>query len=443
MKKLTLFFMFFLIILMSSCQLISTLINQDLSIKLQRCENDLASFAPSPSDSGSKIVSIELNGILLIAYIDLTNNTLKFYVKSLTEENIEQTQPLEVYDSMNPNNVFQISTDFPFELDPHPIYYLPVIEKVGENYIKIFYLDSQYHLYYDFLKLTWDYLNKKYLFQILDPSPIMSDTIPGYSVDHNAILYDLQKSNKIAHFSLWNDQAFIYHWDKNNIGQASYANFNIQAPDLTYYTLYSSLYTTIVECDINKIFAANIGVKDGTENYLIINRVNLEDNTYEKIYDSFSENKITYNIPIKLVYIEELNKLYVAWGYQENSKNYLAISEFDFIKRKLNDRLRIDITGTQISSLDIKRSKVNGINGSNLNIVYSTVGVADDNKFVVAIIKTNNFSDSNWSIFSICDELISSSKYFANIVNSSYLILNVSKYLNSNTSLQNCIYIFK
>jgi hypothetical protein len=296
---------------------------------------------------------------------------------------------------------------------------------LDENSIDFYFLDSTYYLQKRKLKLFYDFNYNSYNFSINDSQTSSYPVDSDFPQDNNAILYNLKKSGKIGYMSFYNNTVYIVSWGKEDLTNFNRINFII--PD---YNLTQNLYSTMVEYDTNKIYVASIALNNSDgEYYLIIYSVDLESRDYNKLYESKYEGKKTFYSTIKMSYIEEKNKLYIAWGYSKDGKDYVSISEFDFKTKKLVDRLKIDISGKYLVDIDIKRLFASGISGSNFFIVY-LVNDISGNQYNVGYVKTDDFSDSNWSyniIKGFTSELI-----FSNFADSSsYLFINLSRYDNS------------
>jgi len=431
MKKLFLIIVLTLLLIFSfSCQIIDILFGISQDIKFDSNEFNLSlSYNLASPEGGNKITSFELGKILLISYIDTNSGNLYFKYKKLGEGNINSQFLGDILDGNN--NSFFLSTGFDFASQPNPSSYLPVFEKFDETNFYIYFLDSNYFLHKMELKLFYDFNNISYKL-LINNSQTYSEAVDiNFPQYNNAKLFNLKKSRKIGYMSLYNNTGYIVCWDKEQISYFKKINFTKSE-----YNLSSILNTTMVEYDNNKIYAACIAFNNlDTKNYLLIYSVDIDTGNCFEIYESKIEDKIASNSSIKMLYIAEKNKLYIAWSYTKDGKDYISISEFDYSTKKLIDRLKIDITGKYLVDIDLKRLFTNGISNSNLFIVYLTNDATNDYQFTNGFIKTNNFSDSSWSLDIIKAFSNNNICIYSNFADSSYPFINYSIYDNSAYSL--------
>lgn len=434
MKKLISIFLITLFIFsLTSCQLISALTNSYNQIILSinhYSDDSFRSYTLNNIDSGNKISSFTLNDNLILSYIDITDGTIKFLVKETDEANLFNERSFYGVKNLVDNEDYEIPTNFNFNINVHPKSYLTIFDKIDFNIFSFYYLNSDYCLAKKELKIVKSFNNDYSLtiYRFEELSTISNNNqFENLPESYNAILYYLNKSQKIAYVTFYNNLYYIVGWDKNLL---NYSLINFTGESNYNFSDYDN--SNIIEYNYNKIYVASTNQYYIDSNYyLIIYKVDFSDNSYEKIYNSKDEGKIANNIPIKMLYIEENGKLYIAWSYKENAKDYLVISEYNFQSKRLLDKIKIDITGNILADLDLKRISVNGIKSSNLKIAYCLTNSSLNNNLFYGIIKTDNFSVSNWSI-AIGNEFIYENIYYLSISNSPYFFTTVSKYNSSN-----------
>lgn len=432
MKKVIMIILLFLFISsFISCQLVFSLFDENQITQyniLNRKFN--INYNLTNSDKGCKISSIQINDILLISYVSPDNGNIYFKYLKLDEKSIYNEDNL--YNLTDENDIpLFFNTGFDFQSISHPYVYIPYMGKIIDNVIALYYIDSNYCLHKEDIKLIYDYSKKRYTYQIVSSNFNENPVESGLS-DSTGKLYNLKKSDKIGYVTFYNNLFYVVTWDKNDITNMNKINFSISG-----YNTYEKLNSNIIECYWNKIFIANI-VDEYAINYLVLYYVDLFTGESVLLYESKTEGKKTYNSNIKMLYIEEQNKLYLAWSYNKDGKNYVAISELDFTNKKLIDRFKIDITGKNIEDIDLRRTFKNS---SNLFLVYSTNTTDSTNEFVALVINTNNFDNSNWSSKQIYKNQVSNSLIYNNIFDSDYCIIGQTIY-NDINELDYQLYLF-
>ncbi len=433
MKKVIIIILIFLFISsVISCQLVVSLFdeNQITQYDILNRKFDI-NYNLTYSDKGCKISSIQINDILLVSYINPLNGNIYFKYLRLDQKSIYNEDNL--YNLADENDIqLSFSTGFDFQSISHPYVYIPYMEKITDNVIALYYIDSNYCLHEEDIKLNYDYSKKRYTYQIVSSNFNENPVESALLSKSTGKLYNLKKSDKIGYVTFYNNLFYVVTWDKNNIFNMNKINFSISG-----YNIYEELNSNIIEYNWNKIIIANIADEYAT-NYLILNYVDLFTQQSVLLYDSKIEGKTTYNSNIKMLYIEEQNKLYIAWSYNKDGKNYIAISELDFTNKKLIDRFKIDITGKNMEDIDLRRTFKNS---SNLFLVYSTNTTDSTNEFVALVINTYDFDNSNWSSNQIYKNQVSNSLIYNNIFDSDYCIIGQSIY-NDINELDYQLYLF-
>lgn len=433
MKKVIMIILLFLFISsFISCQLVVSLFDENQIIQYNILNQKFnINYNLTYLDKGCKISSIQINDILLISYIDPVNGNIYFKYLKLDQKSIYNEDNL--YNLADENDIpLSFSTGFNFQSSSHPYVYIPYMRKITDNIIALYYIDSNYYLHEEDIKLIYDYSKKRYTYQIVSSNFSVNPVESALLSKSTGKLYNLKKSDKIGYVTFYNNLFYVVTWDKNNIFNMNKINFSISG-----YNLYEELNSNIIEYNLDKIIIANIADEYAT-NYLILNYVDLFTRESGLLYDSKIEGKTTYNSNIKMLYIEEQNKLYLAWSYSKDGKNYVAISELDFTNKKLIDRFKIDITGKNMEDIDLRRTFKNS---SNIFLVYSTNTTDSTNEFVALVINTYNFDNSNWSSNQIYKNQVSNSLIYNNIFDLDYCIIGQSIYNDSN-ELDYQLYLF-
>lgn len=439
MKKIILIIIIIMLYTFYSCQIITTLLNSndDVILKVNNFSFNINPQTISSGDKGCKSSSFVLDNLIISSLVNISNGQIKFYVKNLN--NNSQFAIAQVYLGETNSN-FNIETGFDFTNIPNPFYYLPIFEKpnnnIGGSFI-FYFLNSQFVLNKFYCQISENIQDSSYKINILSSEPCGS-IITGLNNFHTARLYNLEKSDKIAYMTFINDFCFIYKWDKDKIEEEYTTNsFGILNFNLNPFTKAS-----LCEYDEDKLYTAFIGKSIQDNNYyLILSSLNLTNDNNQVIYNSKNENKIANNYPVKLIYISERNKLYIAWSFKENSKDYVAISEYNITTNKLNDIIKIDITGKALEDINISQNIMNGIKNSTLFLSYSLSTTDSTNKYLLYLIKTNNFSDDNWNIYKIIEETTGGNVYFSSFSQNFPYIMNISNYNYNYNQLNYSIYL--
>jgi len=172
MKKKILIILILIIffLLTFSCQLISLIFDDSSRLDFGRTNFETDVCFENLVDQNYRIItsSYQFNDYLFISYINLNDNYIYFKVKNIQEEHLYENMfyPVNSYENQKEN--IKINSTFDFGNYNHPLYYIPLFEKINDTIFNFYYLNSSFALNKITYKFIPNALQENFYFEQLD-----------------------------------------------------------------------------------------------------------------------------------------------------------------------------------------------------------------------------------------------------------------------------------